>query len=176
MVVRFRNRVEGSGAPLVPDHRATVVFVAHLPIGGIAGAYLSGWASDRFFGSRRAPMISLLLAALGGLTLVYAEVAQGSPVSTVVVLMLVGFVIYGPQVLLVGTAPADLARRGTAAAAAGFVNFMGYMGAYAGDLLTGRLVDAHGWRTAVLSWAGCAFAAAALALPLWKATAREARS
>jgi len=34
-------------------------------------------------------------------------------------------------VLLVGTFPVDLARRGTAAAAVGFVNFMGYMGAAA---------------------------------------------
>ncbi len=56
-------------------------------------------------------------------------------------LLLIGFCIFGPQVLLVGTAPADLARRGTAAAAAGFVNFMGYMGAFAGDLVTGYLVD-----------------------------------
>ena len=39
--------------------------------------------------------------------------------------------------LLVGTAPADLAHRGTSAAAAGFVNFMGYMGAATGDVVTG---------------------------------------
>lgn len=85
--------------------------------------------------------------------------------------MVVGFLIYGPQVLLVGTAPADLARRGTAAAAAGFVNFVGYMGAYSGDLLTGQLVDSHGWRTAVLAWAGCAFAAALFCAPLWNTVA-----
>lgn len=149
---------------------------AILPLGGIAGAYLAGWATDRWFGSRRAPVIALLLVALGGLTLLYYEVAQVSAAWTVVVLLLVGFVIYGPQVLLVGTAPADLARSGTAAAAAGFVNFIGYLGAYAGDLLTGRLVDAYGWRAAVLSWAGCAFAAAVLVAPLWKTAAREARA
>ncbi len=145
---------------------------AILPVGGIAGAYLAGWATDRFFGSRRAPVISILLVVLGGLTMIYDRVALASPVWTVAVLLLVGFVIFGPQVLLVGTAPADLARRGTAAAAAGFVNFVGYMGAYSGDLLTGRLVDLYGWRTAVLAWAGCAFAAAAASALLWNATAK----
>src|SRR5205814_10064377 len=29
---------------------------AVLPFGGIAGSYLSGWATDRFFGGRRAPV------------------------------------------------------------------------------------------------------------------------
>jgi sugar phosphate permease len=144
---------------------------AILPLGGIAGAYLAGWASDRFFGSRRAPVIAILLAMLGCLALLYDQVVRTSPWLTIGVLLLVGFAIFGPQVLLVGTAPVDLARRGTAAAAAGFVDFMGYMGAYAGDQLTGRLVDLHGWRVAVLAWAGCAFAAAGAAALLWNAAA-----
>ena len=38
---------------------------AVLPFGGIAGAYLSGWATDRFFGGRRAPVICGLLLAAG---------------------------------------------------------------------------------------------------------------
>jgi sugar phosphate permease len=147
---------------------------AILPLGGIVGAYSAGWMSDRWFGGRRGPMISILLASLGAVTLIYDQVARTSPAATVGVLVLVGFLIYGPQVLLVGTAPADLARRGTAAAAAGFVNFVGYMGAYSGDLVTGRLVDAHGWRTAVLAWAAFAFAAALFCAPLWNTMAEAA--
>jgi OPA family glycerol-3-phosphate transporter-like MFS transporter len=147
---------------------------AILPWGGIVGAYSAGWMSDRWFGGRRGPMISILLASLGAVTLFYDHVARTSPAATVGVLMLVGFLIYGPQVLLVGTAPADLARRGTAAAAAGFVNFVGYMGAYSGDLVTGQLVDSHGWRTAVLAWAGFAFAAALFCAPLWNTMAEPA--
>ena len=63
--------------------------------------------------------------------------------------------------LLVGTLPVDLARRGTAAAAVGFVNFMGYMGAAAGDKVTGHLAEDYGWPFAVRFWAACAFAGAA---------------
>ena len=76
-------------------------------------------------------------------------------------------VIFGAQVLLVGTLPVDLARGGTAAAAAGFVNFMGYMGAAAGDKLTGNMVEVHGWQFAVRFWAACAFASAVFVACLW---------
>lgn len=142
---------------------------AVLPFGGIMGAFAAGWATDRFFGGRRAPVICLLLLVLGGLAVFYHYIVTVSLVLSVVVLFLVGFCIFGPQVLLVGTLPVDLARFGTAAAAAGFVNFMGYMGAAAGDKLTGHLADTHGWQIAVFFWAGCAFAAAAVIAFLWNA-------
>jgi OPA family glycerol-3-phosphate transporter-like MFS transporter len=142
---------------------------AVLPLGGIAGAFLSGWVTDRWFGGRAAPAIVFLLVALGVLTLVYSKVvvAGGSVVFSLVLLVLIGFCIYGPQVLLVGTAPMDLARGGAAAAAVGFVNFMGYMGAFSGDYVTGHVVDAHGWAAGLKFWAGCAFAAALISACLW---------
>src|SRR5438445_10796620 len=92
---------------------------------------------------------------------------------TIAVLVLIGFAIFGPQVLLVGTAPADMARHGTAAAAAGLVNSMGYLGAFAGDQVTGYLVDHYEWRSAILFWACCAFAAAAVTALLWQAKPRR---
>ena len=97
------------------------------------------------------------------------------PILILVLLALIGFCIYGPQVLLVGTAPADLARRGTAAAAAGFVNFLGYMGAAAGDKVTGhyKMPDHGGWQVTIYIWAGWAFAAAVFAALLWNTTARQ---
>lgn len=148
--------------------------ISVLPLGGIAGAYVAGWISDRFFGSRRGPVICILLLCLGVLTLTYDAVVRSSLAGTLVILVLIGFVIFGPQVLLVGTAPVDLARRGTGAAAAGFVNFMGYMGAFMGDQVTGHMVDWYGWQTAVRVWAGWAFIAAVLAALLWRAKPRPA--
>ena len=144
---------------------------AILPIGGIFGSLWAGWASDRFFGSRRAPVICGLLVVLGCLTLVYDSVAQTSFVGTMFLLLAIGFSIYGPQVLLVGTAPADLAKQGTSAAAAGFVNCMGYVGAaILGDLLTAHLATYYGWRVAIFAWAGWAFLAAILVALLWNKT------
>lgn len=146
----------------------SAVKYAVLPIGGIFGSLGAGWATDRFFGSRRAPVICVMLVTLGCLTLVYDTVAHVSFVGTMFLLFAIGFVIYGPQVLLVGTAPADLAKKGTSAAAAGFVNFLGYVGAaLLGDRLTGHLAEYYGWEIAIYAWAGWAFLAAVLVALLW---------
>jgi sugar phosphate permease len=146
-----------------------------IAIGATAGSYLSGWASDRFFGGRRAPMVCLLMAMLGALTLAYDAAIQTSVIGSMLLLVVIGFCIIGPQVLMVGTAPADLAHRGTSAAAAGFVNFMGYMGAATGDVVTGHYQQAEhgGWQTAIYIWAGWAFAGAAIMAILWNTTAKR---
>jgi sugar phosphate permease len=146
-----------------------------LAIGAVAGSYLAGWATDRFFAGRRAPVICVLLIGLSLLTLTYESVSQTSAAGTIVLLVVIGFCIYGPQVLLVGTAPADLARSGTAAAAAGFVNFVGYMGASAGDVVTGyfKQPENGGWQVAIYIWAGWAIAAAVFAGLLWNHTAHR---
>ena len=163
------NRADSRGAVL-----KSAVKYAVLPIGGIFGSFLAGWATDRFFGSRRAPVICILLILLGIMSLIYGPVANSSFAATLVLLTLIGFCIYGPQVLLVGTAPADLARQGTSAAAAGFVNCMGYIGAaLLGDVLTGYLADSYGWQVAIYGWAGCAFGAAIAAGLLWTARATD---
>jgi sugar phosphate permease len=73
---------------------------------------------------------------------------------------------------LVGTLPVGLAQRGTAAAAAGFVNGMGGLGSAAGDKLTGHLAQDYGWRFAIWFWAGCALGAGLIIAALWN-TARH---
>ena len=67
----------------------------------------------------------------------------------------------------------DLARGGAAAAAVGFVNFMGYIGAFSGDVVTGHLLGEYGWQMTVKVWAGWAFAAAIFSALLWNATAND---
>ena len=150
------------------DSVGTAAFkYAVLPFGGIAGAYWSGWATDRLFSGRRIPIICGLLVGLGGLGLAYDRVLHFGLVPSTLILFGIGFCIFGAQVLLVGTLPVDLARHGTAAAAAGFVNFMGYMGAAAGDQLTGHIAQDHGWQFAVRFWAACAFGSAMAIAFLW---------
>ncbi|MBI5761116.1 MAG: MFS transporter [Planctomycetales bacterium] len=146
-----------------------------IAIGATAGSYLSGWATDRFFGSRRAPVICILMVLLGTMTLTYDAVVRHSAMGTMLLLVLIGFCIYGPQVLLVGTAPADLAHRGTSAAAAGFVNFIGYMGAATGDVVTGyySAPEHGGWQVAIYIWAGWAFAGSIITGLLWNTTSRK---
>ena len=109
------------------------------------------------------------MALLGVLSFVYSSQAGHSTAGTMALLVVIGFCIYGPQVLLVGTAPADMARQGTSAAAAGFVNFLGYMGAASGDVITGYYAAPKhgGWQTVIYIWACWAFAGALLMAVLW---------
>ena len=146
----------------------TAIKYAVLPAGGIVGALFGGWATDRYFAGRRAPVICGLLLLLGGLTVAYDLFSHVTVAGTVVLLFWIGFAIFGAQVLLVGTAPADVARLGAAAAAAGFVNFMGYMGAFCGDLVTGYLKHHYDWQSAIHFWAACAILAAFVVATLWR--------
>ena len=144
------------------------------PLAGALGTLSSGWLTDRFFDSRRAPVCAMLLGGVGALTLAYRGVVGMGAVPTVICLALVGFCLYGAQILLVGTAAQDFARRGATAAAAGFVDFTGHVGAFSGDVVTGWMVRRHGWAGAIAWWAGAAFVAAALVATLWRARPADA--
>ncbi len=143
--------------------------VAVFPLAGGLGALASGWATDRWFQSRRAPVIAVTMAMVGVLTLVFDRVAPLGAAPTVVCLALIGFFLYGAQILLVGTAAQDFARRGTTAAAAGFVDFMGYLGAFGGDVVTGWLLKHRDFHAAIMFWSSAAIVAALLSALLWRA-------
>jgi OPA family glycerol-3-phosphate transporter-like MFS transporter len=147
---------------------------AVFPLAGALGALSSGRLSDRYFQSRRAPICAVFLAAVGLLTLVYRVVVDWGTLPTVICLGLVGFFLYGAQILLVGTAAQDFARRGATAAAAGFVDFMGHVGAFSGDVVTAWMLKHHGWGGAIGWWASAAFVSAVLVAALWQARPNEA--
>jgi sugar phosphate permease len=147
-----------------------------LPAGGIAGTLAAGWATDRFFAGRRIPVIVGMLLALAALVLAYDAIIRTDVVASMLVLAAIGALIFGPQVLLVGTTPVDFAKRGAAAAACGFVDFFGYVGAALGDQVTGYLVQHYSWTAALSFWAACALGAAVIVAPLWGTSARDARS
>jgi len=138
-------------------------------VAGAAGTLTSSWATDRFFQSRRAPVCALLLAAVAVLTIAYRWVVPLGTGPTILCLALVGFGVYGAQILLVGTAAQDFARRGATAAAAGFVDFMGHVGAFSGDVVTGFLRQHYGWAGATAWWAFAATVSGLLVATLWNA-------
>ncbi|AKT37525.1 uncharacterized protein CMC5_016660 [Chondromyces crocatus] len=146
--------------------------VAVFPLAGAVGALASGWITDRYFQSRRAPMIAASLFLVGLLTLTYERIAPLGAAPTIACLAAIGFFLYGAQILLVGTAAQDFARKRTTAAAAGFVDFMGYMGAFAGDMATGWFLKHRDFHAAIRFWAAAALVAAVLAATLWNARPR----
>ena len=154
------------------DALGAALKIAVLPLAGAVGALVSGWLSDIVFDSRRAPVIALMLLATAALTLLYPRVVVLGTLPTMACLGGIGFFLYGAQILLVGTAAQDFARRGATAAAAGFVDFTGSMGAFGGDVVTGWCRQSYGWSGAIAFWAAAALGAALIVAVLWNARPR----
>jgi OPA family glycerol-3-phosphate transporter-like MFS transporter len=139
-----------------------------LPAFGIAGAIFAGWASDYWFQSRRAPIASILMGILGFLAIFfYYGIPQGDWIISFITLGLIGFCVLGTQVILVGAVPMDFGTRKAAGAAAGFIDFFGYIGAGFTGVFSGWLTDHIGWVAAFWLWIAAAFISAIICGALW---------
>jgi OPA family glycerol-3-phosphate transporter-like MFS transporter len=112
---------------------------------GIPGTLLCGYLSDKVFNGRRAPasIIYLLLTLI--CILVYWFNPPGRPAVDIAMLIGIGFLIYGP-VMLIGVHALDLVPKKAAGTAAGFTGMFGYLGgAVSANIAIGALVDYAGW-------------------------------
>lgn len=137
------------------------------PISGSLGALVAGWASDAFFGSRRAPVVVIMSILSGAFVLLFSKVPGTSPALATVYLGAVGFTTFGAHTTIVTALPMDFGTRKAASSAAGFVDSLGYLGATIAGVGTGWLVDNYGWSYALYLWAAGAFAAASVMAALW---------
>ncbi len=137
------------------------------PLAGSLGALVAGWTSDRFFKSRRTPIIVLMSMLAGVFVLLYSKIPVGSSLLSLCCLGIVGFMVFGAHATMVTTVPMDYGTRKAAASTAGFIDSFGYIGASIAGVGTGWLVDNYGWNSAFYLWAGGAFIASILMLLLW---------
>lgn len=146
-----------------------------MPLAGSLGAVVSGWISDRFFGSRRAPISVIMLFILGLSALLYPKIPAGNWGLSLICILLIGFMTYGPHVLMVGAIAMDFGTRKASASAAGFIDCFGYIGAALAGVGSAHLIEYHGWNTAFYFWVAGAFGATILMATLWnyKETKKE---
>ncbi|OBU09458.1 glycerol-3-phosphate transporter [Photobacterium aquimaris] len=112
---------------------------------GIPGTLLCGWISDKLFKGRRAPAGILFMALVTIAVLVYWLNPAGNPSIDMMALVAIGFLIYGP-VMLIGLYALELAPKKAAGTAAGLTGLFGYLGgAVAANALLGYTVDHFGW-------------------------------
>ncbi|KIC93989.1 glycerol-3-phosphate transporter [Flavihumibacter solisilvae] len=112
---------------------------------GIPGTLLCGWISDKLFNGRRAPatIIYMLLVLLA--LWVYWTNPPGQPLVDNIALIAIGFLIYGP-VMLIGVQALDLVPKKAAGTAAGLTGLFGYLGgALFANIAMGYVVDHWGW-------------------------------
>ena len=140
---------------------------------GIPGTLLCGWMSDKFFRGRRAPVSIVYMLLTGVCVVVYWFNPPGNPALDIAMLIAIGFLIYGP-VMLIGVHALDLVPKKAAGTAAGFTGLFGYVGgAVAANVAIGALVDAYGWDAGFMLIAGSCAAAIVLIAMTWKAEKRS---
>ena len=111
---------------------------------GIPGMLFSGWASDRFFHGRRSPVMVIFMLLVTAAVCVYWLNPAGNQLIDSIALISIGFLIYGP-VMLIGIAAVDLVPKKAAGTAAGLTGLFGYIGATAAELGIGIIVQNYGW-------------------------------
>jgi len=139
------------------------------PLAGSAGAVTAGWATDRFFNGRRAPVIALLLTLLGICSIVFPYLDPGNTGLVIFILAAIGFCTYGPHILMVGHAAQDFGKKSGAAGAAGFIDGMGYIGASLAGCGAGIMKMRYGYEFTFVVFGSAAILGALLVCLIWKA-------
>ncbi|MBU8791715.1 glycerol-3-phosphate transporter [Oceanobacillus caeni] len=140
---------------------------------GIPGTLLCGWISDKLFKGRRGPagvvfMLGVLIAVL-----VYWLNPAGNPLIDHIALIAIGFLIYGP-VMLIGLQALDFVPKKAAGTAAGLTGLFGYLGgSVAANAIMGAVVEGSGWNAGfILLTISCALAVVLFALT-WNVRGQE---
>lgn len=139
--------------------------VTWFEIGGFLGILVSGWASDYFFEGKRIPF--MIFCALGLLLalILFWLVPEGYMIVDMTLLALLGFLIFGPQ-LLVGLAAAEFVDKKAACTANGFAGCFAYVGAAATGYPLGKIIDAWKWDGFFASLFLCSAAIFLILMPL----------
>lgn len=128
--------------------------VAALEVAGILGGLGAGYLADRTFKGRYSLVNALYMVALvASLIFLFFSPQLGDSFQGVLpnalILSVVGFLVYGPQ-MLTAVSAAAYAPRECSGAATGFNGLFGYFGASIAGVGTGLCVDHYGWDGGVL--------------------------
>ena len=143
---------------------------------GIPGTLLCGYISDAWFKGRRAPAGILYMVLVLVAVLVYWFNPPGQPYIDIAALMAIGFLIYGP-VMLIGLFALELVPKKAAGTAAGLTGLFGYLGgAVVANIALGYTVDHFGWNGGfVLLTGGCIASIILIAMTLKHEIAHQKR-
>lgn len=138
-------------------------------VGGFVGSLCAGWSSDRIFGARRGPVNVLFAGGMMLSVLAFWLVPEGFVILDALSIFMLGFTIFGPQ-MLIGVAAAELSHKEAAATSTGFVGFCAYMGAACAGYPMGKITDEMGWEGYFISMMICCGISMLALVPLWNAT------
>lgn len=140
---------------------------------GIPGMLVSGYLSDKVFKGHRAPPMLIFLVGVFVATIIYWKNPAGNPMVDNICLVAIGFLIYGP-VMMIGLQAADLVPRVATGTATGLTGLFGYLlGSAGAGTMMGLVVDHYGWDGGFyVLIAACILAFVFIALTLFKKAER----
>lgn len=149
--------------------------VSLFEVGGFFGSLVAGWSSDRLFGAKRGPINVLFALGMFFFIGLFWFIPKGYTVIDSIVMFLIGFSIFGPQ-MMIGLAAAELSHKKAAASSTGFVGFFAYIGAAFAGYPLGSITQTLGWEGFYWTLLTCCIVSSLLLLPLWSVTATNMRS
>jgi sugar phosphate permease len=82
---------------------------------------LAGYISDKLFAARRGPASAIFMFLLAAAIYFFYKIPPGHPVLDCVMLGLIGFFTYGPQLLIAGVASVDFGFKAPCGQVPGFI-------------------------------------------------------
>ncbi len=140
--------------------------VSWFEVGGFFGMLVAGWGSDYWFDGKRAPVI--ILTSIGLSFAIYALwfVQADDLILTSFVMALIGFLVFGPQ-MLVGLAAAEFVDKKAASTSNGFAGLCANLGSVVAGYPLLKIADLWGWYEFIVALSVCSLAIALILLPMW---------
>jgi OPA family sugar phosphate sensor protein UhpC-like MFS transporter len=135
-------------------------------IGGLLGSFVAGWASDKIFLGRRGPInVLFALGVIGAIAALWMA-PVGFVILDYILLFVIGFLIFGPQ-MLIGIVAAELSHKKAAGSATGFIGWIAYLGMATASYPLSQVMVNWGWEGCFFVLSLCGVIAVLCLLPLW---------
>jgi OPA family sugar phosphate sensor protein UhpC-like MFS transporter len=119
------------------------VYATVFELAGLPGVYITGWLSDRYFGSRRSEVALFMMVGMTAATAMLMMFGSAGVVPFTILLAAVGFTLYGPDALLSGAGAIDVGGRHRATFATAVISGFGSTGPIVQELAIARMYDAR---------------------------------
>ncbi|WP_283582970.1 phosphoglycerate transporter protein PgtP [Limosilactobacillus difficilis] len=134
-------------------------------LAGIPGTLIAGWVSDHVFHGRRGPASFCFMVLVSVFLLIYISANSLTVIN--IALVAIGFLIYGP-VMLIGLQSLDLVPKKAAGTAAGLTGLFGYFfGSFSANAILGWVVDVAGWHMGFMLILAASVLACLIFLTTW---------
>lgn len=144
-------------------------------IGGFVGMLVAGWLSDKLWSGRRGPINVFFSLGMFLCLTIFWLYPQPSLVWNSYIIAMIGFFLFGPQ-MLIGLAAAELSHKNAAGTATGFAGWFAYLGGAVAGWPLGFAIEKFGWQGFFVMIVACGLVSILCFLPLWSAGANKVKS